>query len=502
IPRRWRSEAPRLVKLVNSPPNKTEYRAVLIFILIAAVFVALRFWRLTSYGLWFDETFSLHAARLGSTELLKFVARDIVHPPLFYVALKGWITIGGESLLWLKLFPLITSILSIIPFVLLSRELRLKTSELNLSFFLFAVNPFLIYYAQELRMYSLLLCLVLWSLTLFLYFLNRHSKFPYLLLVVNLLLIYTHYFGWFVVFAEFCYVLVRRRDRLNYFLILVLALGACYVPWALVVREALIERRGLGENLNWLSRPGLSELVWYYATLNGNLLLRRTTALGFVLFATPVVVWIYRRWQSDDDFKLDFLLTFAFLPAALAFIASYVLPQSIWGERYLIVASVAYLILVSSAALRLPLTQLRTIAVVLMICWAGVSCYRNAMHARDRINWYELAQTMTNVEPHNSKVTVYTDAEFVASPIRFSLTSLGEQRFEVIAGNDMFGRPTRDILEDASNDDHFWMAYRPGEQSSQSPQEFLRARGCTIDSEFNVSALTQKVIYFPVICPR
>ena len=495
------------MNLVNSPPNKTQYRPVIIFILITAVFVALRLWRLTSYGLWFDETFSLHAARLGSTELLKFVATDIVHPPLFYLLLKGWITIGGDTLLWLKLFPLIVSIFSIVPFLLLSKELGLKTSERNLSFFLMAVNPFLIYYAQELRMYSLLLFLVLWSLTLFLYFLNRgSSKFPYLLLAVNLLLIYTHYFGWFVVFGEFCYVLFRRRDRLSYFLMLVVALAVCYVPWALVVREALIERRGLGENLNWLSRPGLSELVWYYATLNGNLLLRRTTALGFVLFASPVVVWIYNWWRSrsrrDDAFTLEFLLTFSFLPAALAFIASYLLPQSIWGERYLIVASVPYLILVASAALRLPSIHLRTIAVVLMICWVGVSCYRNAMHARDRINWYELAETMTRFEPSNSKVTVYAEAEFVASPLRFSLASLGEQRFEVIAGNDMFGRPTRNILDVASNDDRFWMAYRPGERSSQSPQEFLRARGCTIDSEFNVSALTQKVIYFPVVCPR
>jgi len=60
-----------------------------LFILIVAVFTGVRLWRLTSYGLWFDETFSLHAARLGLPELFKFTTTDIVHPPLFYVLLKA-----------------------------------------------------------------------------------------------------------------------------------------------------------------------------------------------------------------------------------------------------------------------------------------------------------------------------------------------------------------------------------------------------------------------------
>ena len=48
-------------------------------------------------------------------DLLGFVAADIIHPPLFYALLKVWISIGGESLFWLRLFPLLTSIAVIIP---------------------------------------------------------------------------------------------------------------------------------------------------------------------------------------------------------------------------------------------------------------------------------------------------------------------------------------------------------------------------------------------------
>ena len=86
--------------------------------------------------------------------------------------LKVWIGIGGESEGWLRLFPILTTVATICPFVLLCRELKLKASEVNLAFMLIAVNGYLIYFAQELRMYSLLLLLTLSSLWLFAKFLN------------------------------------------------------------------------------------------------------------------------------------------------------------------------------------------------------------------------------------------------------------------------------------------------------------------------------------------
>lgn len=77
--------------------------------------------------------FSVDAARRGWGDLLAFVAEDAVHPPLFYLLLKAWITIGGESLLWLRLLPALLSILALIPLSLLRRELKLRPAETNLA---------------------------------------------------------------------------------------------------------------------------------------------------------------------------------------------------------------------------------------------------------------------------------------------------------------------------------------------------------------------------------
>src|SRR5262245_51748042 len=132
---------------------------VVLLLLIAGVFIALRLWRLTSYGLYGDEIFSLRLASANWTESVAVVARDIVHPPLFYMLVKLWIGIGGDSVLWLKLFPALSSIAALVPLFLLCRELKLKPAAIELALGLMAVNAYLVYYSQELRMYSLLLTL-------------------------------------------------------------------------------------------------------------------------------------------------------------------------------------------------------------------------------------------------------------------------------------------------------------------------------------------------------
>jgi len=74
--------------------------SLLLFFVVVALFIAARIWRLTDSCLWFDEIFSIHAARYDWKQMLQFVAADLIHPPLFYALLKIWIAIGGEALLF------------------------------------------------------------------------------------------------------------------------------------------------------------------------------------------------------------------------------------------------------------------------------------------------------------------------------------------------------------------------------------------------------------------
>ncbi|MFN2501665.1 MAG: hypothetical protein ABR530_06605, partial [Pyrinomonadaceae bacterium] len=167
------------------------------FFLLIILYVGIRLYGLTSTCLWFDEIFGVHAAEHSWDQIIPFISLDLIHPPLFYVLLKLWISLGGEGLLWLRIFSVLFASATVAPFLGICAELRLHRRIQAMALLLLAVNGQLIKYAQEVRMYSLLLFLSLLSIWLFFRYLRgRSGTVP--LLIVNTLLVYTHYFGWLV----------------------------------------------------------------------------------------------------------------------------------------------------------------------------------------------------------------------------------------------------------------------------------------------------------------
>src|SRR5262249_18855511 len=185
--------------------------------LTSVIFIAFRLWRLSSHCLYTDKIFSVEPSRHSWAGLIAFVLEDVVHPPLFYLLLKVWTEWGGESLLWLRLFPVLIAAIAIIPFFFLCCELKLRPIETNVALILAGVNPYLVYYSQELRMYSLILLLSLCSIWLWVKFLNSEAgrKGPIVALsIANILLVYTHYYGWLIVSIEGLFLLFWNRRKL------------------------------------------------------------------------------------------------------------------------------------------------------------------------------------------------------------------------------------------------------------------------------------------------
>ncbi len=387
--------------------------------LLIPLYVAARLWRLDASCLWFDEIFSVHAARHSWNGLLSFAAADLIHPPLFYALLKIWMLAGGQTLLWLRLFPALVACAAVAPFLLLARELKLRPSETNLTLLLMAANGYLIKYAQELRMYSLLLFFTLCSLWLFVKMCRTRDATRTVLsslFVVNLLLVYTHYYGWLVVVAEAFILLLWRCERLRAFLLSIIALALCYVPWVYAVLNATRASRGFAQNIGWVARPGLSDVAQMLTLLHEPFYFRQSSdessfiywsaPLWFLLFVVPVALlcWKMARGRvggarvaasdeesthndedvnrhveatasdakkrtTDETALLYGLLVFAFLPLVLAFGASRVLPYSVWGTRHLIIIAPAYLALAAVAMLRLRQVWARRLCAALLGCW-------------------------------------------------------------------------------------------------------------------------------------
>src|SRR4029079_296335 len=81
------------------------------------------------------------------------------HPPLFYLLLHGWIALLGDTPGALRSLSALTSFLAI-PFFALAARRFAGTWVALVATFLLAIAPFQVRYAQEVRMYGLLMLLV------------------------------------------------------------------------------------------------------------------------------------------------------------------------------------------------------------------------------------------------------------------------------------------------------------------------------------------------------
>ncbi len=331
---------------------------LIIFGLILVVYILLRMWNLTASCLWFDEIFSVHAATLPWQSLFWFVAQDLIHPPLFYALLKIWISVGGESPFWLRFFPVLFSILSVIPFLLLCRQFNLSSLSIALALTFFAVNGSLIKYAQEVRMYSLLLCFALLSMWVFVRFLNTGKGFLFLI-IINILLVYTHYFGWLIIASEVFAVVILARERLKQILLMLFISFLSFIPWIFALWQATKINANVGQNIGWMTKPDLPTIFQFIFDLFEPIYFEQsnTDEPAIFLITLPILLvgiiafgLYFAAWESQNKVEkrnFSLLLIFTFAPILLAFAASWILPYSVWGTRHLIIAFAPFAILLA-----------------------------------------------------------------------------------------------------------------------------------------------------------
>jgi uncharacterized membrane protein len=126
----------------------------------------LRFYHLSAASLWSDEIFSRYYLDLFG---LHYVLTDGLsretNPPTYYLLLRGWMSLFGDSEAALRSLSAAASILCVPVTYLLGRELGGKTRGLA-GALLFALCPASLYFGQETRVYALFMLastVVLWA---------------------------------------------------------------------------------------------------------------------------------------------------------------------------------------------------------------------------------------------------------------------------------------------------------------------------------------------------
>ncbi len=480
-------------------------------------YLAVRLWGLTDSCLWFDEIFSVHAAGHSWDSILWFVSLDLIHPPLFYVLLKLWIGIGGESVFWLRLFPVIFSVVAIFPFLSLCRELKLGKWTQVVALFLLAINGSLIKYAQEVRMYSLLMCLSLFLIWLFArYFVKGKSFLP--LVIVNVLMVYTHYFGWFVVLSEVLLIVWFQRIKWRRIVGMFGMTFAVFLPWAIAVLVASRSGSGLEQNIGWMSRPGIRQVVtfvlnivepFYFQTSSAESISILHVTIPILLVITIAAVLYLIHWQKlteHDRRHVYFLLLFIKLPVIITFLASWILPYSMWGTRHLIIVIAPFCIFAAMMLTSLSVKWLPTAAVGLVVLFSGYGLVVRAGKEAPQNSWCAWEGLAASAVEHESE-PIFATEDLIAYHIWFvgrkdeskppiwrlkGIDGVVEDKsYFLPRGQEIVG--IKDLAD--LNYRKFWLAYRAKTFSeSEPPIRNLRVAGYRLAERKNISAAGEDAI--------
>lgn len=312
-----------------------------------------------------DEAQSLWQTNHSYGSLLQIVAQD-VHVPLYHVLLRTWRLVLGPDVQTARVLSLVFLLAAIPVFYLVARKVLSRPWAL-FALVVFSCSPFLQWYGNEARMYSMLVLVTLISQYFFLGIVTTGGRAAWLgyasAAVVG---IYTHYFFAFVLAAQGVYVLLmwRRLPRATVLKMSGVAalVGVAYLPWFLYFRL----NGSASETRPALPAPSSVDFSNVYSQF---LFGFQSDAINTVLVSTWPLLVLGALASVRAGFRLSratgYLVVAAFVPVLLAFLTSH-LVTPFFLSRYMIAALPALLIIVVRFVSGLTAPMARGLAAALL----------------------------------------------------------------------------------------------------------------------------------------
>lgn len=295
-----------------------------------------------------DEPFTIFYAQQAIPEIMDML-RNENNPPLHFLLLHFWIKIFGIEPMAVRLPSVIFSALTApVIYYIGQRFIGIRAGVIGA--FIFTLSTMHIYFSHEARVYSLFVLLASLSLYFFLRILDEPGKKKYyvLLFIANLALIYSHYFGFFVLLMELVSLLFTRQGKLALkgIVLIMIGLGLAYLP----IIGIFFHRFGASSGGTWVAKPGVTEV---YGNLN-RFLNNKYSMLALLLVFS--VIFLARFIKGDlvqhirnmlrERYTLIIFLWFI-VPYLLMFLLSFKLPMFI--DRYILYTSVPFFLVIAIA---------------------------------------------------------------------------------------------------------------------------------------------------------
>lgn len=393
--------------------KKSQENAVWIvsgLILLAIVFSFLFFQR---QSLRLDEAQSLWQTSHTPAKIINLVAQD-VHVPLYHMILHFWQFTFGNGVVTARLLSLIFFLASIPALYLLGKTAF--TSKVALfATAIFAISPFMNWYANEIRMYSLFVLLTILNQYFFLR-LFKHEPEENLsgiwagFAVTAVLGVYTHYFFFLTLATNALFYFFNKslfpKKAFRSFVWSAVLVAVAILPW-LTYKYILGQAANTQPTLQPPTSINLfntfSQFIFGFQTDHLNTILLSlwplTILLGFLAL---------RRNKRTTPQMIYFILGFI-VPNILAFVASFIFAP-VYLTRYLIFAlppMYLFLSAIISTYPRVLAVTIKYMIIIVMLVTLGIEAVSAATPVKENY-----ADAATYIQEHADP----TDVIVVSAP--------------------------------------------------------------------------------------
>lgn len=383
-----------------------ETHKILLPLVIFAGFV-LRFLYLGAESLTFDEVYSVRLAQMSFGEIVQQTSRDF-HPPLYYFLLHIWTSFFGYSEAAVRALSVVLSTVTIYFVYQLAKYIFEERTAL-ISSFLFALSYINIEASQEARMYALLGLLTVVSMYLLLLSLSSKKKRLWIsYIIINILLLHTHVYSYFIIAAEFFYffsLIFYSRRRFKENLLPFLSSNAVtfflFTPWFFVFYKQFV----LAQKILWIPKATLlrlpETLIEYSGSLMLAVILIPLMIMSIIFISRVIKVNAQGKFAGefeDIEYRLSvvnvneafFLFIWLSVPVLLPFLISQFL-SPIFMVKYTVASSTAFIILAGKG---LNNISSKTVKMSFLVLIFGLSIFNwaNDLATTNKETWREAVE--------------------------------------------------------------------------------------------------------------
>ena len=315
---------------------------------VVALAFTLRVAGLDFQSLWRDEVDAVRFATRAWDQALGMFLQPGQNGPLYYLLLRPWLHLAGDSGYALRFFSVVFGTLSVPLVYRLARRLFPSPPHLALlAALLAATSPYLVWYSQEGKMYSLVLALVLISMDRYLAALQRGGWHRWLLYVIFTgAAVYVHLISALMIPVQILVFLLAggetRKVRWKAWLVSMAVLLLPYLPLVRWQLPLVLRPTETGYRFVPLHDMLVSLLANYSL---GPMLGSQQWAVLFFLILLVDAAWVWWRGRRSRPVPLGILACWLLVPVLSFFLLTLVRPM--YTARYLIFILPAYIILLA-----------------------------------------------------------------------------------------------------------------------------------------------------------